>query len=103
MLLSSDIQRDGLSVLCERPGGKHHPCVLLCGGIGAQTTRRFNALDRAGNGRTRRSALGGERNERRRIAQRRAVVATAIIKHRLNRRRGKRGGIDALRTTAIAE
>src|SRR5262249_10335683 len=90
-------------VLRQRARRQHHPCILLRRRIRGEIARSLDAFDRAGDGRARRAPLGGKRHQGRRIAQRRAIVAAAVVEHRTRRDRRKRRGIDAFGTRAIAE
>ena len=59
--------------------------------------------DRLRQRRARRVAFAGQRDQRRGIAQRRAVVGAAELQHRLRREAVERCGIDPLRPVAIAD
>ena len=74
----------------KRARRQHHPRVLLRRGVGRKPARRFDPLHRLRQRRPRRVAFAGERHQRRRIAQRRAVVDAAELDHGLWRQRIER-------------
>ena len=91
-------------VLRHRARGQHQPGVLLRRGVGRMRPRLLDALHRRCDGRPRAAGFARERHQRRRVAQRRAVVVAAeqlgsgrrleVVERRL---------VDALGAGAVAE
>ncbi len=81
--LAADAERDGVELLGERARGEHQPGILLCRGRRRQRAGGVDAQHGLVDGRLRRAAFGGQRHQRRGIAQRRAEIGAAEIELRL--------------------